>query len=294
MSPSAFTMHEDLNINASDISGGMKLVVLNSAAIAQPSNSSGLMSFSIMLQNEHRTNNPQAAFHFGQFPNPYFSRDKKKRAAPSEGNYQNRNKVIATVEKMRALKSRAPISFERLVGNALESNGIIEVYDDRTYDYMDVVSAFLKTFINCAPLPASILTDQILLSIPSFSSMGQELDFVKTAFQGPAKLMDAALFLRACVHRMLSKVVAVKESFAVHFDLLLSRKVAVSADGKHFSAPFVWVSTNLKRCGLTREIQIHGLVRAVADEKGKLASVKIFFDPFRLTQTFGSATFIPI
>jgi hypothetical protein len=54
------------------------------------------------------------------------------------------------------------------------------------------------------------------------------------------------------------------------------------------------VTTNLGKCGFTKEEHIHGMVRCDCNSDGRITYVKIYFDPSRLGHLFGSADFNPL
>ena len=288
---SFFKMDEGIVISANEISGGDKLLVLSSAV-----GHADLYPLTLRSSPTTEFNKLRLPTSASQFPNTFTAKPKKRKNL-KETCYTHRDKIVETVNKLRKLRAQSSHLFEKLVGKSLESKGIIDTYDDYTHYYMDKVSLVLGSFVNCSfdseDTVAEVSPD-LTVTIPAFSSMVDEFEFVRTSFEGIQKVNEASKYLGAYITRMLSRVMAVNSSFTVEFDTLLGRKVALSACFSNLSAPFVWVSTNLKKIGLTKEVQIHGLVRCTCSPDNRISSLMIYLDPSRLSEVFGSSEFKPL
>lgn len=285
-------MDQGVLIKASELSLGDKLLALSSVIgdvdlYPLPSKKTAVKAI----------DKPRLQTMPSQFPETLFTAKSKKRKISKESYYCHYDKIAETVNKLRKLRAENPTLFDRVVGKSLESKGIIDAYDDYTHFYMDKVQMVLNSFVNGTFDSKETIVEVSLdlnVTIPAFSSLVDEFEFVRTSFEGIPKVIEASRYLTAYITRMLSQVVAVKSSFTVEFDLLLGRKVAMSECYTHLSAPFVCVSTNLKKIGLTKEIQVHGAVRSTCSPDHKISSLKIFFDPYRFSEMFGSADFNPL
>jgi ketosteroid isomerase-like protein len=288
-----YDCEEEITIGMNDITGSDKLLALSAAL-----DNSEIYQLPVRKANRPKTMLEKMRNKNIEIPVvPVTSTEnKKKKRNAKDGVYQHFHKVGLAVQKLRDLRAKHYVKYAKVVGCASwGKKAAPETYDARSQEAIDRASMFLSALANGTVDKEDLgayVHDDVVLSIPAFASIGDHA--TQTTFEGLPQVREASQFLTRHLLQLMSKTVEVKPSFHLDFDVVVNRKVAISASTAQFASPFVWVTKNLDQCGFTKEDQIHGLIRSDCDSEGKITHVKIYFDPSRLSHLFGSAYFNPL
>lgn len=228
----------------------------------------------------------------------YMGRKRMLKEMKTTVHYHYHDKVVEIATCLETLKTKSPGLYSSIIGTTGGSSDKAAAasednYDEDEFHFMETAALFLTDFINANACTAPI-SSRLALCIPPLSSMTDELDLVSANFDGPAGFTEGSSHLHSYIMRLLQMAITTKASYKVIFEATLNRKVLFSQDCRLLTAPFTWTSRNLQDCGLTHEVQLHGIVKCERGGDKALRAVKISFDPLCFSHAFGKAEFSPI
>lgn len=123
-----------------------------------------------------------------------------------------------------------------------------------------------------------LVAGNIRLIMPTLSSMSENnLANTRSTFEGASSLKGAATRFRTYVHHAVSQVICIT-GHCIAFEPQINRKMNISTDYRSLCTPFMLVSTNLSKLGLSKELVIHGMMSGKWNSENQLIEVKLYMD----------------